>query len=410
MLVIHYPTAYKALDCYLDLFNEQVSHVNERIRNGMVLTAKELIRIYGISLLKSNVCKHPNTNSLPSLQTNNQQLAKLVKCSSRTIQRHITKLQEAGIIIGKKFHGTNSNYELWINPDILLINTTISLEKLKVLLKQVVEKHSKKPLESGFSEIQTTICPHTYSCNTRNNNNILIGVENSTSPNFSKTGNTTGNTGEIAGDFSEKQKKVSDKKNKDTGEIATRVDISGGSKAMPDAARANSLIFHTDLLWLMARNLLYRNMDLTGHQIVTAKKLIQKLYEPAETKHLAQVHGQYVERISLVSKYIKKDPQKRFVPLPYIYFDTNNPNGFVGTKKWYKAAVERRKEIERELTLKRVIRKYQNNDRKEVQYKKPQLQLFRECENTLGKLNDPALIEKFHSAVLQYETFREIRY
>ncbi len=82
----------------------------------------------------------------------------------------------------------------------------------------------------------------------------------------------------------------------------------------------------------MARSLLYKNVDLTERQVLIAKKLIQKLYGPVLTEKLSTVHQHYVERISLVSKYIKKNPEKRFVPLPYLYFDTKNLNGFVGTK------------------------------------------------------------------------------
>ena len=161
---------------------------------------------------------------------------------------------------------------------------------------------------------------------------------------------------------------------------------------------------------MMARNLLYKNVDLTDRQVLIAKKLIRKLYEPVSTPNLSNTHQHYVERISLVQKYVKKDPLNRYVPLPYIYFDTNNANGFVGTKKWHQADQIRKKEVERELTLSRIIRKYHNNEKKETVIKKPSLQLFRECENTIGKFNDPSLTERFHAAVLHHETYQEISY
>ena len=110
MIVIHYPTAYKALDCFIDLFNEKAEKSTQRLRTGAVMTAKEIIRIYGISLLKANGYQEVNKEKLPSLQTNNKQLAKLVKCSSRTIQRHILKLRSAGIVTNKIFHCSNSNF------------------------------------------------------------------------------------------------------------------------------------------------------------------------------------------------------------------------------------------------------------------------------------------------------------
>jgi hypothetical protein len=161
---------------------------------------------------------------------------------------------------------------------------------------------------------------------------------------------------------------------------------------------------------MLARNLLYKNVDLTDRQVLIAKKLIRKFYEPVSTANISNTHQHYVERISLVQKYVKKDPINRYVPLPYIYFDANNPKGFVGTKKWHEADQHRKKEVERELTLSRIIRKYHNNEKKETEIKKPPLQLFRECENIIGKFNDPSLTERFHAAVLHHETYQQISY
>lgn len=424
MIVIHYPTAYKALDCFIDAFNEAIEQTTGKLRTGAVMTAKELIRIYGISLLKTNSYQEIDPNNLPTLQTNNRQLAKLVKCSSRTIQRHIIKLQSAGIITSKIFHGSNSNFELLINPKILLVKEKLPVENLKKQFKELFSHSPQNALKSDFSKIQKTNCPDTYSCNTSNiNNNIIIGVYNShkrsslpLTNNIDtgyRTGNETGDTGEIAQVFPEKQKKITEKiftekKFEEAGEIASRADKSGHEKVAPDPARDNSLTLYVSLFWMMARNLLYKEADLTERQVAIAKILIRKLYEPASTANLSNVHQQYIERISLVVKYIKKDPAHRFVPLPYIYFSTNNPKGFIGTKEWYRADLIRKQEVERELVLKRVIRRYQNNERKDIAKKKPPLQLFRECENTIGKFKDADLTQRFHAAVMQHETYRQI--
>lgn len=413
MIVIHYPTAYKALDCFIDLFNEKAEKSSHKLRTGAVMTAKEIVRIYGISLLKANGCQEIDKEKLPPLQTNNMQLAKLVKCSSRTIQRHIIKLHAAGFITNKIFRGSNANYELLINPQILLAKEKLSVDKAKIHFQEVLNQALKNEVKSTISPEQKTNCPHTYSSNNSyKRNNIIITVDNSekrsslplTDEDCSGyvTGNTTGNTGEIAQVFSEKQKNNI----QEAGEIASRADQSGHRNVAPDTARDNSLTMYVSLFWLMARNLLYTNTDLTERQVMIAKKLIRKLYEPASTANLSAVHQQYVQRISLVAKFIQKDPLHRFVPLPYIYFDRYNPKGFVGTKEWYKADQQRKKEIERELTLSRLIRKYQNNEKRDVIKKKSALQLFRECENTLGKFNDPVLTQRFHSAVLQHETYR----
>ncbi|MFY9308500.1 MAG: hypothetical protein WAQ28_05545 [Bacteroidia bacterium] len=418
MILIHYPTAYKALNCFIDVYNDKAEKSTDRLRTGAVMTAKEIIRIYGVSLLKANAMQEIDQNNLPSLQTNNKQLSTLVKCSSRTIQRHITKLQSAGIIINKIFHGSNSNFELWINPNILLIKQKLSVDKLKKEFQEALERTKQNELKSTFSLVQKTNCPDTYpSNNSYKINNIIIDVDNSQRSSLSLTsevdtsyvtGNMTGNTGEIAQVFSEKQKKSEEKKLQEAGEIASRADTISDRNVPPDPARDNSLNLYVSLLWLMARNLLYKNTFLTDRQVLIAKKLIRKLYDPVSTEKLSNTHQHYVERISLVAKYVQKDPEHRFVPLPYRYFDTNNLKGFVGTKQWHQADQQRKKEVERELVLSRIIRKYQNNQKKDTALKRPQLQLFRECENTIGKFNDASLTQRFHAAVLQHDTYRQL--
>ena len=428
MIVIHYPTAYKALDCFIDTFNEAAEKNSDKLRTGAVMTAKELIRIYGISLLKANGYQEVKEENLPTLQTNNKQLAKLVKCSSRTIQRHILKLQAAGIITNKTFHGSNSNFEVLINPKILLVKQKLNVDKVKKEFREAIEQAKQNEAKSRVLEFQKTNCPDTYSGNlNKNDNNIIIAVHNSeqfeiTGNNYKRsslpltteidtgysTGNMTGNTGEIVKDPFKEQKKIEEKNCKEAGEIVSRVDKLDERNLAPDPTRGNSLTLYVNLFWMTARNLLYKNVFLTEHQVEIAKQLIQKLYEPAPTEKLSNVHQHYIDRIALVEKYVKKDPANRYVPLPYIYFDTNNSKGFVGTKKWYQDDQKRKQEVERELTLSRVIRKYHNNEKKETALKKPSLQLFRECENTIGKFNDPSLMQRFHAAVLKHETYRHL--
>jgi hypothetical protein len=415
MLVIHYPTAFRALNSFVDAFNSKAEKSSQRLRTGAVTTAKEIIRLYGISLLKANGIGLADPNNPPSLKTNGKQLACLVKCSDRSIRRYIIKLQQAGIIQDKVFHGSNSGYELWVNPQILLIKSRLNVDKANKPVNKEPRHIKQKASESIIFSSKTTNCPHTYTGNKKNN--IIIDVEtvdNKTSPQFSPekvAGDIAGDTGEIA------LKKIEEKnfceknfteKIEETGEIASRADKLEDRNEVSDPARDNSLKLHVNLFWLMARNMLYKNVDLTENQVQIAKTLIRKFYEPSTEKNISNYHTVYTERISLVYKYLQKNP-RRFVPLPYIYFDLNNPNGFVGTKAWYKKHRERKKEVEQELALSRMIRKYQSNEKQITAKRKPSLQLFRECENMLGKLGGRALSDRFCAAVIDHEVYRNIQ-
>ena len=179
MIVINYNTAFKALDAYIKAYNSRTEDLSLQVRQSVASTAKELIRIYGISLVKANGIEKFDKENLPSLKTNNVQLSKLSNSSTRTVQRHIKKLMQAGVITKKIWHGTNSSYELWINPNILLVKEKESQKVAKRLLNEVIEKTSLMAQNEQFEQEQTTKCLHTESCDTSNKNNTVIGVRNS---------------------------------------------------------------------------------------------------------------------------------------------------------------------------------------------------------------------------------------
>ena len=167
-----------------------------------------------------------------------------------------------------------------------------------------------------------------------------------------------------------------------------------------DTARSASLTLYVSLLWNLAKNLLYKDTYLTPRQEEIGQKLLYEWYEPVSTDSLTHVHQIYVERIGLVRKFIDKDPEKRYVQLPYRYFDTTNPDGFTGTKKWWEKYRQHKAETRDKLILHAQIRRFVNNEKKDLEKQKPRLSLYRECETRVGKLGDASLLQQFHAAVL----------
>lgn len=195
MIVINYSTAFKALDHYIKTYNDSKDELSEQVRQGASSTAKDIIRIYGLFLVKANGVEAVDPDNLPPIRTNNVQLAKMANASPRTIQRHIIRLQEAGIITNKVWHGTNSSYELFINPEILLARCRKTLEEVKISLDMAL----RQSLENdSVMKQHTSTCPHTDSCNNSYiNNNLLKGVDNSKSsePDEASGNNSGYNTG-----------------------------------------------------------------------------------------------------------------------------------------------------------------------------------------------------------------------
>ncbi|WP_407264918.1 hypothetical protein R5N98_12685 [Tenacibaculum maritimum] len=411
MAIIQYSTAFNSLDNYVLNYNAQSQVLSSHIRQAMILTAREIIKIYSLSLLKANSIKAVDFQNLPPLRTNNVQLAKRARASTRTIQRHLNRLIEANIITKKIWHGSNSGYELFINPNILLIGGLKAVNKPK---KESKTEKSKPTDNQFFKNTRTTICPHTDTSNNGYINNIIIGVNN-LKTDVSSLPLTSGYASRNAtsNNFTGYTGKIDPKKNIDAGEIErikrvtkqTGAEISEISKA-----RSASLSMYVNSLWKLARNTLYKDHYLTQSQVKKAKELLFLWYNPVSDKKLADVHQVYVERIGIVQKYIAKDPEKRFVQLPNKYFDPKNTSGFTGTRNWYYQQKKREFEVQMKLILHAQIRRFLSNEKKETAKQKPRLALFRSCETRLGKLGKPELVSEFHASVLNHSTHKFLQF
>lgn len=385
MIAIHYPTAYKALDNYVDRFNSRTSQSSHKLKTATVAAAKEIIRIYGASLLKSKNQNLADYNHLPPLYTNNQQLATLIKCSSRSIQRYILKLRQASVVTGKVLHGPNANYELWINPEILLTTGEISVQNDNSLLKQPGLTKAFTRVSTDFSGPERTNRLQSYSGNFKNN---ILNEGNSVD--FFKD-DLSGNTRKIA---------LENDLAGDKGSAAA------GPESLPAGAMKqltkDEEVLNTfvDLFWFTAKNLLYKYTSITTRQEQTARHLIENLYRQKSDRDLHAVHDMFIQRIQLAAEYVQKDPVNRFIPLPYIYFNPDNAKGFLGTEEWYWEGRKRKADVNKELLLERLIKRYLNNDHVPMSQKQPPLKLYKACEKRLAVFNDENLLSRFYTAVL----------
>lgn len=411
MPIIQYSTAFNALDHYVKQHNAVSQDLSSQIRQAMILTAREIIKIYSLSLLKANSIQAVDLENPPPLRTNNVQLAKRSNASTRTIQRHLKRLIDANIIIKKIWHGSNSGYELWLNPNILLISGGKAVNKA---FKEQEIKNLKLTDNQFFKNSKTPTCPHTDTSNNGYINNIIIGVHNlktkaSSLPLTSgyASRNATGNT------FTRYTGKIDPIKNSDAGEIERIKRVTDQTSAEisdVNQARSASLSFHVNSLWKLARNTIYKEHYLTKSQEIKGKELLYLWYEPVADKKLANVHQVYVERLNIVQKYLDKDPVKRYVQLPSQYFDPKNKYGFTGTRSWYQKQKKRDFEVQLKLILQAQIRRFLNNEKKETAKQKPRLELFRSCETRLGKLGQPDLVKTFHASVLNHSTHKFLQF
>lgn len=384
MIAIHYPTAYRALDNYVDRFNSQTSQSSHKLKTATVAAAKEIIRIYGVSLLKKNN-QRANPEQLPPLFTNNKQLATLVKCSSRSIQRYMIRLRQASIVTGKVHHGPNANYELWINPEILWANSGFQPETNNVLLKQPGLKNVLTHVNTPVFGPQRTDRLPSYSGNFKNN--IQNEVDNVDFLEIDDSGNISGNTRKIA----------------ERSDVPGNKSSAAAAGDYPGNEDENKLISPlVDEFWTAAKKQLYPCTTIIPRQEATARKLIRELYCQKSNRDLQEVHAAFLQRISLAAEYVQKDPIKRFIPLPYIYFDSTNAKGFTGTEEWYWQSGRYKDNMRKEILLERLIKRYRNNDKAPLSQRLPVLKLYKACEQRLAVYGDEELINKFYTAVIDF--------
>lgn len=401
---VNYSVSFKALEAYVDSYNNKQGSIKSKIRGGIIHTAKELIKVYGVSFIKAHhITPVKSKEELPSIRTNNVQLGKRTKMSPRSIQRHITRLQQAGIITKKIWHGSNSSFELWINPKILWIKGLKSVNKTKM---GVYEDKNQSTENQFFKNDTRTNCPHTDSYYLTNKiNNTIIAVDKST------TQKAVPISGNIFQDTHKMEKYLKNNTQEGkywrgqtggenferTAKAVSNFSPKPESMGNQNPTRHASLMSYAEKLWKLARQKLYGNRQLTTSQHQKALELLYRWYAPVSDKALGQVHQVYCKRIEMVEKYLAKD-SKRYVQLPFRYFDPENSSGFAGTKKWYDSQKVNQAAFKRQMLLHDQIQKFEANEAKDTAVARDRLTVFRECEQRLGKL-DQQLLQDFYQVV-----------
>ncbi|EDP96496.1 hypothetical protein U8527_10300 [Kordia algicida OT-1] len=430
MNIIHFSTVFRRLDHFVKLHNSNSPILSTHLRQPIVATAKEIIKIYSLSLLKAHKISPLDLDNIPPLETNSVQLATMTNVSPRTIRRHIRRLLDANVLTEKVFKGRKANYELRFNLDILLINGVKAVKRGK---KFNEDQKSKKTDYQFFKNSMRTRCPQPNPSNNSYIHNILIVVDkklnrsslsltpqnltsNASSNNFSryaeeegaKKSNELPTQGKLGAKFLGQKKAPNDNFCDDAEEEENSGEVKKQAKdtaSRLETSRLASFNPYVDSLWELSKDTIYKDTFLTKDQQVRAKELLRDWYAPVAEPNLAKVHHVYTQRIALVQRYIAKDPENRYVQLPHRYFDVNNKHGFAGTKVWYEKQIRSKRKTRLKLILHAQIRRFLNNEKKDTSKQVSRLQLFRQCEARIGELKDQELLDQFYACILDKTTF-----
>ncbi|WP_459213221.1 hypothetical protein, partial [Aquimarina rhabdastrellae] len=165
-------------------------------------------------------------------------------------------------------------------------------------------------------------------------------------------------------------------------------------------ARESLLVCYAEKLWLLARKKLYAKTQLTITQQEIARELLFDWYAPVPVDKLEHVHHVYVKRIEMVRRYVAKAPDLRYVQLPYLFFDPDNPNGFTRTKAWKPTAeFKKRKLLQRKFFA--IVNFFKRNELADTAIAIPRLQCFKRCEAAIKTLKEPEFLQEFYKATFQ---------
>jgi hypothetical protein len=122
----------------------------------------------------------------------------------------------------------------------------------------------------------------------------------------------------------------------------------------------------TDATWQFARNILWGGQSFDEVETKLSKIYIREYYNSidAEHFHLAapRYFSEFCERILMAKRYVDRFSH-RYIPHPCIWFNKNNPKGFVGTKSWYQS-LQKKRSFQRLLNELRfcndIIRRYES--------------------------------------------------
>lgn len=255
--------------------------------------------------------------------------------SDRTIRRRIKRLQTCGFITGKKFHGWQFDFELLINPDLLLIMDQNNPEIT------ATGQIGGQTVSCGFPEGWRTIRPPNYTSVKGTYREQQI--EESGIPLRSIHPSAA-----IAEKIQEKgtHKAYESKQGQSTSQLPKKRAIKATIEKKKDRLRAADFPdlqhygFAQAVLLLQAWiKLLMPDRELfTGYICKVEDQIFSQYMSSATTEKEVNQRVTYIkELMNMELKWREKDPERRFTMLPHLWFDKtrsskgeNDYSGLIG--------------------------------------------------------------------------------
>ncbi len=435
----------KLLDAYIERYNAD-KPLREQLRAPHKALAQHLLFLYSVAIARAQAYGGgiQEMSPLPSLRTNNAQLADAMGCNERSIQNHRKRLKAAKIILEEVFHGSNAQYEMIFNGAIVHLQAAGQPDNIIHLFQQSVNGQNQG--SAGAPSMQTF--RHTVSCNTTQVTKELIElsgadsqqqadfqsnewkkavekavdkcakpenvVENQAAGSIPDTQGTgsgyeKGSAGQETppelrgtpqkGTASPENAAAAIPDTQDEGPAAIApTSLRDALQPLPEKIRA-SIQRHLQVIWTCALLNLYEDKWIADEEAERAKAVLAEYFIYTTPDRFQAGAAEIIERIILVRRWIERGQakgEKRWVPLPSKYFDFRNQNGFTRTKSWFKAHIKAKAEIKAKELLTKAIKEYLRAQ--EPGAKIGPSETYRRISQRLGKY-DSWLLDRFHEQI-----------
>jgi hypothetical protein len=355
---------------------------------------------------------------------NSKAIATMTGMSDRSARRHVNKLLATGFLNEKVFKGTNTSFELKINPEFLVARPQKQLTEM--LINQHVQRYPGMPINPftykhytsarpSFTDfpngILRTICPHIEINPDTFNNNIL---SNGIVDNCLHTKSKRPHKLSVINNDLKIPAGAENPDNKNPEQTNVRQGVNQNQSYQQKIEReqqknipptALSLVFSfTETAWNFAHSLLYENRQFLPEQEQTAKSFIAGFFlvfaKSNKNRRISSCYDDFVLTIQIIHEYTRKRVDW-MIARPEYFFDPHFKGGFYGAAKdWLPKQKHKQKQTKDWNTNKKLVAKlyhYYSSD--------PTFERYRKCTQRLGKLKNKKFLDTFNACVLENENY-----
>lgn len=437
------------LAAYIDRYNTG-KPLGQQLRQAHRDLGEYLLYLNSAALQRHQACVGPldpdKDKVLPRFLTNNAQLADHLGCSDRTVRNLRKRLRTAQVIVHEEFRGSNTSYELQLNPLVIHLQETAGPDNVIdhfipafQALRSAAGAPAQAPQKQAAGHGGRKTLPHTVTSLQKQDTKELISLSGvPPAKAIEDQGISLGSVLKTALGCEKPVEKPS-RSPQPGSEQATGGVLGAGyettatptagntppSCGAPPATNAfvvpeqapdtlAAAVAHlapelqvrlarlVSVLWACALQFLWPDKWLISSQIEKGKARLAEYFAYSDPARWERGADELMRRMALVRRWLDaaRPPGARWIPLPEPYLDIRNQlNGFGRTKAWFKEDQAARWEIKNRELLTKALREYQRSHQAGAQT--GPAEAYRRISQRLGK-RDRALLDEFHALITDF--------